>query len=298
MTDADNQLCALYVDAGTTNTRVWLAEDEQVLSRVTAQVGVRDTARDGSPHKLRFALRDLIADARAHAGAVRLCAPSHVIAAGMISSPLGLAKVTHIAAPAGRAELAAGVAAHQFPDITELPFLLVPGVRCGPLRTEASNIGEVDLMRGEETLCLGLSDGGLLGANATLLNLGSHWKTIKLDEAGRIASSVTRLSGEMIHAVQEHTILASAVTRERPVALSEEWLAAGMREQRRRIKARLSACVCWSRRRTAPDDRLSYLIGAFVASALDSLVAAETFTPNSPSSSRAEQASPPPGLMP
>lgn len=284
MTDADNQLCAVYVDAGTTNTRVWLAEGEQVLSRVTASIGVRDTARDGSAHKLHSALRDLITDARARAGAMRPCAPSHVIAAGMISSPLGLANIPHIAAPAGRAELAAGVATHQFPEITELPFLLVPGVRCGPPGgADVQRIGEVDLMRGEETLCLGLSEGGLLDAHAALLNLGSHWKTVKLDEAGRIKSSVTRLSGEMIHAVQEHTILASAVTRERPDALSEEWLAAGMQEQRRAGLERALFCVRLLEQAPhgTPDDRLSYLVGAFVASALDSLVDAETFTPDS-----------------
>ena len=54
---------------------------------------------------------------------------------------------------------------------------------------------------------MGLVANGLAPLPGVVLNLGSHWKAISLDENGRIVSSVTSLSGEMIHAVQTTTIL-------------------------------------------------------------------------------------------
>ena len=279
--DACEGLCLVCVDTGTTNMRVWMTEGEHVLARVTAQVGVRDTAHDGSPRRLRTALRDAIGEVRARANSVR---PSCVVAAGMITSSLGLADVPHTPAPAGLNELAAAVAMHRFPDVSDLPFLLIPGVRTGKLDADTESINEVDLMRGEETLCLGLFEQNSLAANSTLFNLGSHWKAIKLDERGRIASSVTRLTGELLHAAQTNTILASAVPPERPIELSEPWLAAGMREYGRSGLSRALFCVRLLEQagRGTPDERYAYLAGAFIAADLDSLLAAETLTPQSP----------------
>ncbi|MDQ3651486.1 MAG: 2-dehydro-3-deoxygalactonokinase [Acidobacteriota bacterium] len=281
MSAHNEESCLVCVDTGTTNTRVWVTEGEYVLARVTAQVGVRDTARDGSSRRLRTALRDVIGEVCARASSVR---PLCVVAAGMITSSLGLAEVPHTPAPAGLNELAAAVLMQHFPEVSDLPFLLIPGVRTGTLDADTESINEVDLMRGEETLCLGLFEQNSLAANSTLLNLGSHWKAIKLDERGRIASSVTRLTGELLHDAQTNTILASAVSQERPSEISEAWLAAGMREYGRSGLSRALFCVRLLEQagRGTPDERYAYLAGAFIAADLDSLLAAGTITPASP----------------
>src|SRR5262245_29148105 len=102
------EICLICVDAGTTNTRAWLTIGDQIVARAQAGVGVRDTARDGSSSRLRTALRELINQVRDEARS-RGCAqsPECVIAAGMITSPLGLAEVPHVEAPAGLTDLAA-----------------------------------------------------------------------------------------------------------------------------------------------------------------------------------------------
>ena len=41
--------CVVCVDMGTTNTRVWLVHGHEVVARAQSNVGVRDTARDGTP---------------------------------------------------------------------------------------------------------------------------------------------------------------------------------------------------------------------------------------------------------
>jgi 2-dehydro-3-deoxygalactonokinase len=273
-TDSDKDLCLICVDAGTTNTRVWLTRGDEIVADARAGVGVRDTARDGSPERLRAALGELIARVRSE-GQAPDAAPRAVVAAGMITSPLGLCEVPHIAAPASVADLSASVERHSFPDVTELPVLLVPGVRSGPARCDRDSIGEADVMRGEETLCAGLVALGLLGPGATLLNLGSHWKLISLDGAARIAASVTSLTGELIHATQTETILADAVPHAKPEHVDFDYLAAGMREQRRAGLARALFCVRLLEQRGAgsPQERLSFLIGAYLAADLDAMTA-------------------------
>ncbi len=267
--------CLICVDAGTTNTRVWLMLDDQIIARAQTLVGVRDTARDGSSARLRNALRELINQVHAEARDQGFDkSPECVIAAGMITSPLGLSEVPHVAAPAGLNELAAATQKHSFPEITDLPILLIPGVRSGPRRCDQETVGETDVMRGEETLVIGLNALGLLAPRSTLLNLGSHWKVIKLDEDARIASSVTSMTGELIHTTQTQTILASSVPQARPEAIDQTWLEAGMREQRRSGLARALFCVRLLEQGSvsSAEQRLSFLIGAFLASDVDAMI--------------------------
>lgn len=258
---------AIFIDTGTTNTRVWLVRGAKILAHKTAMVGVRDSAREGSTARLRASLRELIADIQTTERA------SCAIAAGMITSALGLADVPHIPAPAGIAELAAATQRHTFAEVTDLPVLLVPGIRSGAAQCDFDSVADVDVMRGEETLCTGLVQLGLAPHPCTVLNLGSHWKAIQLDAEGRIESSVTSLTGEMIFTTQTQTILASAVPHERPVNIAADWAEAGMRTQRSHGLARALFCVRLLEQKgtCTADERLAFLVGAFVASDLDGL---------------------------
>ena len=262
--------CAIFTDVGTTNTRVWLVLDGQVLAGAQAQVGVRDTARVGNNRKLRETLKLLIDAAVAEGGAE----PTVFVAAGMIGSASGLAEVPHVPAPAGVAQLAAGTRRFAFPDVTPLPILIVPGVRTGALMGDPDSVCDADVMRGEETLCMGLLPIGALSPPAAVLNLGSHWKAIRVDAGGRVVGSATTLSGEMIHAVQSGTILASAVPQGRPAALDEAWVLRGMREQRRSGLARAMFCVRLHELAGGgnAEQRMAFLVGAFIAADLDTVM--------------------------
>jgi 2-dehydro-3-deoxygalactonokinase len=262
--------CFICIDTGTTNTRVWLLRGDEILARANAMTGVRDTALEASSVKLRKTLRHLISD---------LCSqypeaqPQCIAAAGMITSPLGLAEIPHIESPAGIHELASAVQQFHFPEISSLPFLMVPGVRSGNLSAGIASIGECDVMRGEETLCAGLIASADFSLPATILNLGSHWKAIQLSADEKIHSSVTSLSGEMIFAVQTNTILASAVPQARAEIIDESWCLRGMHEQREAGLARALFCVrlLELQQRSTPPERFSFLAGAVIASDLDAL---------------------------
>lgn len=263
-------MCAIYVDMGTTNTRVWLMEGSRVIARESAPFGIRDSARENSPKVLREGLHRLITVLGAGS---RQSRPTQIAAAGMISSSLGLTEVPYLPSPAGLDELSAAAQWHCFDDISELPILLVPGVRCGPANPKAPQIDSVDVMRGEETLCAGLFALNLGSRSGLILNLGSHWKAIQLDEKGRVSSSVTSLSGEMIHATQQHTILAGSITTNWPDELSPEWLESGMGLARQSGLARALFCarLLDLSGQGAPEDRLAFAVGAFIASDLEAL---------------------------
>jgi 2-dehydro-3-deoxygalactonokinase len=222
----------ICVDMGTTNTRVWIVKEESIVERITEQVGLRDAARERSRSLVRDALQALLAKACSRAHELQLDVEC-VLAAGMLTSPLGLCEVPHIVAPAGEMELAKSLYKLSDPNVTELSIYLVPGVRSGPPSPTLDDLENTDLLRGEETLVVGLLQAGILSENTTLLNLGSHWKAIAIDKDRRIASSFTTLSGEFIHALQTQTVLATALPQGRLEEVDPEWLERGRNFERR-----------------------------------------------------------------
>jgi 2-dehydro-3-deoxygalactonokinase len=258
----------LCIDLGTTTTRVWrITPQGQVLTSHQAPVGVRDSSREKSSVILHKTLHTLVAQASAPLGDNYL-PPAAVIAAGMITSSLGLREVPHISAPADRIALANALECASFPEITSLPFYFVPGVRCGPCRiTDPADASAIDLMRGEETLSIGLHQLGLAAGGATLLNFGSHWKAISISATGSILSSSTSLSGEMLHAIYERTILHDALPPDRPHHWDPLWLKAGMAETRTSGLARTLFIVRILQLQQETDSlqRQAYFTGAFIA---------------------------------
>lgn len=246
-------------------------EGSHVIALESAPVGIRDSARERSPKMIRECLQGLIARLRRETS--RQCRPTHCAAAGMISSSLGLAEVPHLVAPAGLDELLAASQLRRFDDISDLPILLVPGVRCGPANPNIEQIESVDVMRGEETLCAGLVALNLVSRPGVVLNLGSHWKAIQLDAEGRVSCSITSLSGELVHATQQHTILAGSVATSWPNRLSAEWVKSGMELARMSGLSRALFCarLLDLSQEGSPEDRLAFVVGAFIATDLDAL---------------------------
>jgi 2-dehydro-3-deoxygalactonokinase len=261
------------VDLGTTNTRVWLLQNALPVERLVASVGVRDTAKNGSNGVLKETLRRLIAEmmGRAEQHGVQ---PRFVIGAGMLTSALGLKEIPHISGVVGPNELCEHVVTCSFPDVTKLPFLLIPGVKTGTAGSQPWEVGETDVIRGEETLCVGLHARGIIRERSTLINLGSHWKAILIGPDGQIERCSTDLSGEMIFAIQTQTILADAVLPGRPEHLDEAWIRYGIAEERLAGLARTLFCVRLLDLdgRSSARQRLSYMVGAFVSQTLSALM--------------------------
>jgi 2-dehydro-3-deoxygalactonokinase len=270
----------VLLEGETTNTSVWLVRGEELVAEAQTTVGARDTARDGSPQRLETALRGLVSGVLAEGNALPVpCRPKVVVAAGMLTSSLGLRGIDHVPAPAGAGELAARLERHSFPSVTDLPVVLIPGVRSGPLQAERGTVGGTDVIRGEETAAIGLHLLGWLPVGGIVLSLGSHWKAIHVDREGRIVSSVTSLGGELLDVVTSQTVLAGSLPRQWPAAFDDAWVDEGVHEAQRSGFARALFCVRLLEQRvpSTPDQRLAYLIGVAIGSVMDTLLARRSF---------------------
>jgi len=272
MTATSETTASICVDMGTTNTRVWIVQNQNIVDRIGEQVGLRDAARERNTSIVRDTLARLISMARSRAAELGLRADC-ILAAGMLTSPLGLCEVPHIPAPAGEEELATSLYEFSDPKVTDLPIYLVPGVRSGPHSPALEDLENTDLIRGEETIVVGLVHAGILRPNTTLLNLGSHWKAIAIDENCRIASSFTTLSGEFIHALQTQTVLASALPQGRFEAVDPVWLDKGRHFESRNGTGRTMFGVRLLEQifHIGPAALSSFLLGAIVESDLKSI---------------------------
>jgi len=195
----------LAIESGTTMTRAWAIADGAVVAHAAGQAGARDIARAHDRDWLLARVRELGDDALARAGST-WSALEAVIAFGMITSELGLEELPHLIAPVSVEALAAGMQERDGYGRLPARVFLVPGVRNpdGPL-------ARLDFMRGEETEAAGLLSLGLVEPPLLYVSTGSHTKFVEVDADGRIASSATTLSGELLWALHRETILVGLI---------------------------------------------------------------------------------------
>ena len=188
----------ITVDGGTTNTRVYLVCDGEIVDSKKIGIGSKNST---SRSVLIPALRDAIAEILAARG---ICESevTAIIASGTITSELGLYTVDHTTAPAGIAELQAASKRVSLPEICAIPFFFISGVKT------RGELDECDMMRGEETELMGLIEGGV---ESMYVLPGSHSKLVSVSADGRIKSLKTMLTGEMIASISSGTILANCV---------------------------------------------------------------------------------------
>ena len=185
----------ITVDGGTTNTRLYLWENGKMTATRAIPLGARASLsdKDALPHAMRKEIAEL----------TEICKEkvTKILASGMITSEMGLCPLPHLTAPAGVAELHAAMHEITLPEISELPFVFLRGVKISD-----GTLAGTDMMRGEETELAGID----AGADALVILPGSHSKLIQTDGKGRIVHFETLLSGEMMWALATDTILADA----------------------------------------------------------------------------------------
>lgn len=96
----------IAVDGGTTNTRFALVEAGKVVDRIKCQIGVRDSINSGR-QVLEKAVRDGISELLGR-NSLEPRDIGFAAFSGMIGTENGIFSVSHIAAPAGIAELLPG----------------------------------------------------------------------------------------------------------------------------------------------------------------------------------------------
>ena len=206
----------ITIDGGTTNTRISLVQDLKVMGRVKFPIGARAGIANHSV--LRETIKNGISQLLQEHG-MREEEISCILAAGMITSEFGLYKLDHITVPAGIAELHKAMKRVKLEDISEIPFVFVPGVKI-----LSDDLCQTDMMRGEEAELIGLMKEG--DGECVYVLPGSHSKLVQTDDLGRIKVFSTMLTGEMIGALAKETILKDAI--DFSSNLDKEFLKKGM----------------------------------------------------------------------
>lgn len=187
------------VDGGTTNTRVSLVTDGSVLDTVKLGIGAGARDRDALAQAIKGAIAKLLERHRMTEGDIH-----RILASGMITSEYGLCELAHITAPAGIDQLHGSMHETVIGDVSSVPFVFIRGVK-----TACEDIRSADMMRGEETELMGLIDEK--GHECVYVLPGTHSKIVSVDREGRITNFSTMMTGEMIAALSQHTILRDAV---------------------------------------------------------------------------------------
>ncbi len=199
----------ITIDGGTTNTRISLVMENEVIKTIKIHVG----AGSGKKEYLKSEIKNAVSELSVNV--------EKILASGMITSEMGLCSLPHIPAPAGICELHGGMHEVVLPEISDIPFVFIPGIKISDETLE-----HTDMMRGEETELIGLGEN--LHDNSLYILPGSHSKIIRTDSCGRVTDFKTTLTGEMIWALSQDTILKDAVNLSQSET-SEEYLIKGYR---------------------------------------------------------------------
>ena len=188
------------IDGGTTNTRIRLVTDGKVVASARLPMGAKDCIGSASPYKTR--LCEDIATLLYHAN-LRPSDVTAMLASGMLTCEHGLCHVPHLNTPVGIAQLHGGMVRADLDGIA-IPCYFIPGVK-----TLTEDPSQCDMMRGEESEFWGLAE--QMDPDSVCVLPGSHTKHIFSDAQKRITSSNTLLTGEMLEALSQHTILSASV---------------------------------------------------------------------------------------
>lgn len=187
----------ITIDGGTTNTRIYLVENKNILKSIKLSLGAKDCTEDNSYFKksIKEAIENILKDLNLTENDI-----TAIIASGMITSESGLFAVKHTNTPAGLKELHNSIQKTVIEEISSIPFCFISGVI-----VKNEDFLSTDMMRGEETEIFGLLTEET--KNYAFVLPGSHSKIITLDSQNRIESCVTLLTGEMIFSLWNSTIL-------------------------------------------------------------------------------------------
>ena len=187
----------ITIDCGTTNTRITLITDGVFKDKLKFNVGANNKESKAILSKtIKQGIKDIL-----KANNLSQKDISKILACGMITSEFGLVNLPHMKTPIGAGDLNAMMHETIIEDISLIPFVFVRGVK-----NASESFESLDMMRGEETELMGI----LKGEGLYVLP-GSHSKIINVDTLGRIVDFKTMLTGEMIAALSENTILKDAV---------------------------------------------------------------------------------------
>lgn len=268
----------ITIDTGTTNTRVVLWQDGKPTAMAKQPVGVRDTAITGSKTKLKQAIKRCIDNVLAEQQ-ITSTEDIVAIASGMITSNLGLVEIPHLTAPVGSSDLANGMQRVMIPEVFDQPIWFIPGVKNNDQDISPETIANMDVVRGEEVEAIGAIKALNIDGPALIILPGSHTKMMKIDEHGKIAGSITSMTGELLDLLTKESILADSVESQFVDELDRNSLVLGARTAKENGLGRTAFAVRLLGMYSdfTRNQRANFLLGAVLENDIHALVNTKAF---------------------
>ncbi len=209
----------ISIDIGTTNTRVRLIDNDNIIRAYKEQVGVRDTTLTGSKKKIKAVVKKGIEECLINVDRIN---EIKIIASGMCTSNLGLLEIPHLNTPVSVEDLANHMIKETFVDIIDGPIYFVPGVK-----NNTDDVERIDMMRGEEVEAFGALHLLEIEDNVLFVSPGSHTKFVFINNR-EIEKCSTTLTGEILWALANHTILSNSISSEMISSIDEEFILKGI----------------------------------------------------------------------
>lgn len=253
----------IAIDGGTTNTRINLVCGGKTVDTVKYNVGAGKSI--GNKNILKETVKKGIDEILQRNG-MQSSDIRRILASGMLTSEYGICMLEHIKAPAGIKELHNGIFETVLSEISDIPFAFIRGVKL-----DGGSFENTDMMRGEETELMGLAKDEY--GECVYVLPGSHSKIIKTDAGGRITDFSTMLTGEMIAALSQNTILKDAVDLEN-AALNDGYLLKGFEYCRKNgiNKAVFKTRVLKNMFSASSDEVYSFFIGVVLCEEITEII--------------------------
>lgn len=254
----------ITIDGGTTNTRCLLWNLDELLLEEKVQIGIRDGAVKKTKQSLEIVLRNTL----------EICLEklsytwedvAGIVASGMLTSENGICEIPHIRVPVSMESLAQNMCCKQFHNICPKPIWLISGVK----NAANDEVCGLDMMRGEETESMELLEQYYSGSAMLLILPGSHNKMVQIDEKKNICRCLTSMSGEMLYALSNHTVLSSKLCDYYVNAqnYNEAWIlnGAGVAAEKGLCKAAFEVRIKEVFEKRSKGELANYLLGAVLS---------------------------------
>lgn len=215
----------IIIDTGTTNTRIRLVNEKEVLASYKDKIGVKDTAIKGSLDSLKASIKDGIIQCL-QISKKQLDDIDSIIAYGMITSNLGLLEINHLISPIDIEGLSKGIEIKEFGDIVNKPIYFIPGIK-NKVDKDSLDLDEIDMMRGEEVETIGILELDRELKDIIYISPGSHTKFVFVNNR-QIVKCSTTLTGEILSALSKETILADSLPQELITSIDREYIEKGL----------------------------------------------------------------------
>ncbi len=221
----------VYFDSGTSNTRIYLMQDNRTLDHASRAVGSRDSALAGNRAVLIGALKELY-DVLLEKNKLKDSDIDEIWMSGMISCPSGMVEIEHVPTPVDCAALSKKVVEHPEMDYFRRKIKIVPGLKTIPsgVRATLDTVAGVNNVRGEEIEVFGVlrQYPELQKGRVIVVLPGSHTQVLFLTD-GVIDDILSNVTGELYSAVCKQSIIGASVEGEGNTPLDPEQVLQGVR---------------------------------------------------------------------